>query len=72
MISMLPTLSELVPNIDLDEFKNNSKKLCQDRDKKVMFKLRLNKDDNLVTDNIDDEDAIYIDNIHDEDTIYIE
>ena len=57
-----PTLSpDIIPEIDLNEFVNNSKKLRYNEDtKKVIFKLRL--DDDLRTNVIiDNEDAIYID-----------
>jgi hypothetical protein len=58
-ISTIPTLSELVPDIDLNEFTNNSKRPRLNNDtKKVMFKLRL--DDNLKEAVVNDEDSIYI------------
>jgi len=59
--TLSPTLSELVPDIDLNEFTNNSKKLRHNEDtRKVMFKLRL--DDDLRSNAIiDNEDVIYID-----------
>lgn len=58
-ILVLPTLSELVPDIDLNEFTNNSKKLCYNKDtRRVKFKLRVDDDD--LRKMVDNEDIIYI------------